>query len=180
MQSNILSNLQNENLKLLPLQNEHFEKLYAVASDPLIWEQHPQKDRYKKDIFKIFFQEAMHSTQAFLIIDKNLHEVVGSTRYYDYSKEENSIFIGYTFYAKKYWGTSVNRQVKKMMLDNIFDYVETVKFHAGKHNIRSRKALEKLGAILQKGLSGSQAASKSESKVEYIIKKTSWEKNSQK
>jgi len=173
---NIQPILENENVQLVPLKNGDFEKLFQVASDPLIWEQHPNKDRYKREVFKIFFDGAMLSGGAFLIIDKKSGEIAGSTRFYDYSEEENSIFIGYTFYARKFWGSKLNPQVKKMMLDYILQEVDFVRFHVGKENIRSRKAMEKLGAELQGEVSVAYFGETPKINAEYRITKENWEK----
>ncbi|HAP96454.1 GNAT family N-acetyltransferase [Epilithonimonas hominis] len=143
---NIQTILENDFVQLIPLEESDFESLYSVASDPEIWEQHPNKDRYKREIFQNFFQGAIESKGAFKIIDKNTGEIAGSTRFYDYNPDDNSIFIGYTFYATKFWGSKLNPQVKKLMLDHIFQFVNKVYFHVGKNNIRSQKAMEKLGA----------------------------------
>jgi len=138
--------LENENFKLIPLKESDFERIFEVASDPKVWEQHPNKDRYKREVFENFFKGAIESKGAFLIVDKQSQEVLGSTRFYDFNEEKNSILIGYTFYGTKSWGKNVNPQVKKLMLDYIFEFVETVIFHVGKSNVRSQKAMEKLGA----------------------------------
>lgn len=143
---NIQATLENENVKLVPLNPNDLEELFSVASDPKIWEQHPNKDRYQREVFEKFFQGAIESKGAFKIMDKSSNEVAGSTRFYDYNPKENSIFIGYTFYATKFWGSKLNPQVKKLMLDYIFQFVDKVNFHVGKDNIRSQKAMEKLGA----------------------------------
>lgn len=143
---NIQPILETENIKLVPLTGGDFEELFSVASDPLIWEQHPNKDRYKREVFENFFIGAMESQGAFMIIDKESGETAGSTRFYDYNSDDNSIFIGYTFYGRKFWGSRLNPQVKKLMLDYIFQFVDKVNFHVGKDNIRSQKAMEKLGA----------------------------------
>lgn len=143
---NIQPTLENENVKLIPLNQSDFEELFVVASEPLVWEQHPNKDRYKREVFENFFTGAMESGGAFKIIDKKSNEIAGSTRFYDYSPEDNSIFIGYTFYGTKFWGSKLNPQVKKLVLDYIFQFVDKVNFHVGKDNIRSQKAMEKLGA----------------------------------
>lgn len=143
---NIQPTLENDNVKLIPLSQNDFEEVFAVASDPLVWEQHPNKDRYKREVFENFFQGAMESKGAFKIIDKHSDEIAGSTRFYDYNADDNSIFIGYTFYGTKFWGSKLNPQVKKLMLDYIFQFVDKVNFHVGKDNIRSQKAMEKLGA----------------------------------
>jgi RimJ/RimL family protein N-acetyltransferase len=107
MSINIQPTLENEKVILTPLQHKDFDDLYAVAADPKIWEQHPNKDRYKMEVFKVFFDGAMQSKGAFKIVDKENGEVIGSTRFYDYNEIENTILIGYTFYAIPYWGKGV-------------------------------------------------------------------------
>ena len=166
--------LENENVQLIPLKKEHFEELYNIASDPKIWEQHPNKDRYQREVFKNFFEGAMLSQGAFLIIDKNSGEIAGSTRFYAFDEDENSIFIGYTFYGTKFWGSKLNPQVKKMMLDYIFQYVDLVKFHVGKENFRSRKAMEKLGATKIKEEEIAYFGEPEKTNFAYEIKKKNW------
>lgn len=139
--------LESENILLTPLQEKDFESLYAAASDPKIWEQHPNKDRWKKEIFKTFFEGGIQSKGAFLIIDKNNNNVIGSTRFYDYNEQEKSIHIGYTFYTTQCWGKGINSLVKTMMLNYIFDFVSKVYFQVGAENIRSQIAISRLGAV---------------------------------
>ena len=146
MNFSIQRTLENENFQLVPLKETDFEKLYQVASDPKVWEQHPNKDRYKREVFENFFKGAMESKGAFLIIDKVSQEVLGSTRFYDFNGKESTILIGYTFYGTNSWGKNVNPQVKKLMLDYIFQFVDQVLFHVGANNIRSQKAMDRLGA----------------------------------
>lgn len=131
---------------LVPLDANDFEELYAVASDPAIWEQHPNRDRWQKDAFSIYFEGALESGGAFKIIDPQTGALMGSTRYYDNDAVANSILIGYTFYATRYWGMGVNPMVKKAMLDHIFPFVSAVYFHVGSCNLRSQIAMERLGA----------------------------------
>jgi RimJ/RimL family protein N-acetyltransferase len=138
--------LENEQVILIPLAPDDFDALYDVASDPQIWEQHPNKDRFKKEVFQTFFEGAIQSTGAFKIVDKASRAIIGSTRFYDFNPADRSVFIGYTFYARAYWGRGFNTQVKKMMLNYIFRFVETVHFHIGANNIRSQIAIERLGA----------------------------------
>jgi len=138
--------LENELVKLVPLKQDDFDILYQVASDPLIWEQHPDRYRYERNIFEKYFDGAIKSGGAFLVLEKNSDEVIGSSRYYDFDNEKKSIAIGYTFLATKYWGTTYNKAMKKLMLDHAFKFVDTVIFHIGAMNIRSQKAIEKLGA----------------------------------
>ncbi|PZR26287.1 MAG: N-acetyltransferase [Citrobacter freundii] len=146
MEPNIQPLLENEKAILIPLKDEDFDVLYAVASDPKIWEQHPNKDRWKKEIFQNFFNGAIESKGAFKIIDKATGAVAGSTRFYEYNRADNSIFIGYTFYATKFWGTGFNRSVKKLMLDHAFQFTSRVLFHIGANNTRSQIAIGRVGA----------------------------------
>ena len=146
---NLQPTLENDFVYLRPLQKEDFEDLYAVASDPKIWEQHPNNNRWKREVFANFFEGALLSEGALVIFDKQTEEVIGCTRFYAYDEDESSIFIGYTFYARKYWGGKYNPAVKRLMLNYIFQYVDYVRFHVGKDNLRSRKAMEKLGAKYQ-------------------------------
>ena len=138
--------LENDIIRIVPLKEDDFEKLYAVASDPMIWEQHPNKDRFKREVFETFFKEAIESKGAFLVYDNKTGNPIGSTRYYGYDKADGSVSIGYTFLARDHWGTTYNRALKTLMLDHAFKFVSKVYFHIGAVNIRSQKAIEKLGA----------------------------------
>jgi RimJ/RimL family protein N-acetyltransferase len=146
MKFNLQPILKNEKVILYPLNEDDFEGLFSVASYPKVWEQHPNKDRYKQDVFKTFFEGAIKSNGAFKITDRETGEIIGSTRFYDYNPESESILIGYTFYAVKCWGKGYNHTVKTIMLNYIFQFVAKVIFHVGAQNIRSQKAMEKLGA----------------------------------
>jgi len=143
----IQSKLEDELVSLIPLQESDFEKLYEVASDPLIWEQHPSWDRYKKEVFQDFFKGAMDSKGGYLILEKETGEIIGSSRYYEYDAAEKSIAIGYTFIARKFWGGKYNSAIKKLMIDHAFTFADQVIFHVGMNNIRSQKAVLKLGAV---------------------------------
>lgn len=146
MTFNLQPILENDLCVLYPLEEKDFDALYEAASDPKIWEQHPNKDRWKKEVFEKFFEGAIKSRGAFKIIDKQTEKVIGCTRFYDYSETDESIFIGYTFYAVSCWGKGFNQSVKNTMLDYVFDYVSKVKFHIGSENIRSQIAISRLNA----------------------------------
>lgn len=138
--------LENERIILQPLASSDFDVLFNAASDQKIWEQHPQKDRWKKEVFQSFFESAIQSGGAFKIIDKDTGDVIGSTRFFDYDAVENRIEIGYTFYATRFWGTGINPSVKKLMMDYIFQYVDKVCFLVDSENYRSQIAVGRLGA----------------------------------
>jgi RimJ/RimL family protein N-acetyltransferase len=135
-------------LELRPLRPEDFPDLYAVASDPLIWELHPAKDRYKEEVFKAFFHEALESGGAFIAIDSKDGRVIGSSRFHGYDPQKNEVEIGWTFLARSHWGGSYNRDMKQIMLRHAFQFVKSVIFVVGPENLRSRRAVEKIGGVL--------------------------------
>ena len=146
MSLNLQPTLQNQKAILYPLQPTDFEELYQAASDPKTWEQHPNPDRYKREVFEVFFNGAIASEGAFKIVDKASNTVIGSTRFYDYNPQNDSILIGYAFYNPQYWGKGYNSLVKATMLNYIFQFVSTVYFHIGSQNLRSQIAITRLGA----------------------------------
>ena len=171
MSFDLQPNLRGELIELRPLAAEDWADLFSVASDPLIWEQHPESDRYKEDVFKAFFKEAMECGGAFVIIDKNTQEIIGSTRFYGYDPTKSEIEIGWTFLARNYWGGRYNRELKQLMLAHAFKFVESVVFYVGEKNFRSQKAMEKIGAS-RIGLVERQYGNHLPSlNVRYVIKK---------
>lgn len=177
MYFSIQPQLENESLKLIPIQESDFEKLFEVASDPAVWAQHPNKNRYKREVFQTFFKGAMESLGAFLVVEKSTGEIAGSTRFYDFNSEDNSLYIGYSFYGTKFWGKGINPQVKKLMLDYIFQFVDKVNFHVGATNFRSQKAMEKLGAIKTMELSVAYFGEEEKTNFQYEIQKKDWLKS---
>ncbi len=139
--------LQNDIVTAKPLQEPDLEKLYQAASDPLIWEQHPNKNRYQRSAFENYFKGAMESGGAFLVTDTKTQEVIGSSRYSDYDAATDTVSIGYTFFVRSHWGTGHNYALKELMLDHIFQFIKTVTFYIGAVNKRSQISIERFGAI---------------------------------
>jgi N-acetyltransferase len=172
MPFNLQPHLKGDLVELRPLKSEDWDHLFSVASDPLIWEQHPESDRYKEDVFRIFFKDALESSGAFVVIDAQTQEIIGSTRFHGYDPKKSEIEIGWTFLARKYWGGRYNREMKEMMLAHAFKFVENVVFFVGENNIRSQRATEKIGAIKSgtaKKLYGNHPASVN---IRYVIRKS--------
>jgi len=160
-------------VRLRPLIASDFDALFAVACDPLIWEQHPANDRYKEDVFRAYFDAAMLCKTAFVIIDLASNTIIGSSRYYDYDSEDYGIAIGFTFLGRDYWGGIYNASCKKLLLDYAFTKVKKVYFHVGATNYRSQKAIAKTGARKNReylvGLTGKETIH-----FEYILQKEEW------
>lgn len=132
---------------LRPLRAVDWDALFSVASDPLIWEQHPQRERYKPEVFRKYFDGAMESGGAFLVLDAVTGEVIGSTRFYEYHEAKSEIEIGWTFLARSRWGSPYNREMKQLLLTHALQFVDTVVFRVGMQNMRSQRAMEKIGGI---------------------------------
>ncbi|HLK20208.1 MAG TPA: GNAT family N-acetyltransferase [Bryobacteraceae bacterium] len=140
--------LRGELLELRPLRQEDFEALYAVASDPLIWELHPARNRYEKAVFQEFFREAMESGGALIALDAKTGGVIGSSRFHGYDPENSGVEIGWTFLARAYWGGVYNGEMKQLMMRHAFQFVSNIIFVIGPQNLRSRRAVEKIGGVL--------------------------------
>jgi len=139
--------LKGKFVDLRPLRRDDFDALYAVASDPLIWEQHPESDRWKEDAFRKFFAGALESGGAFIATDTQTKQVIGSSRFHGYEPERSEIEIGWTFLARSHWGGQYNKEMKHLMLRHAFKFVNKVIFLVGPQNLRSQGALEKIGAV---------------------------------
>lgn len=139
--------LENDLVSLVPLMDSDFDSLFKVASDQLLWEQHPQKNRCEEPIFRLFFNEAIANQMAYKFIDKKSFKVIGTSRFYDCDYGNTSVAIGYTFIARAYWGTEFNASIKALMIQHAFEFFDKVIFHVDHQNFRSQKAVEKLGAI---------------------------------
>jgi N-acetyltransferase len=140
--------LVGELIEVRPLRPDDWDSLFRVASDPLIWEQHPANDRYREEVFKEFFSEALESRGALVVIDRTTQKIIGSSRYSGFDAGRGEIEIGWTFLARSHWGGNYNGELKRLMLDHAFKFVESVVFVIGPTNIRSQKAVEKIGGVL--------------------------------
>jgi len=139
--------LEGELLRIRPVREDDWEALFAAASDPLIWEQHPQPTRYQEEIFREYFRGAMDCGGGLVVIDKKSGKVIGSSRYIGYDEARSEIEIGFTFLARAYWGGAYNREMKDLMLRHAFRFVRHVVFLVGPQNLRSQKAMEKIGGV---------------------------------
>jgi N-acetyltransferase len=131
---------------LRPLRRGDYDGLYAVAADPLIWQQHPASDRYKAEVFEAFFAEGLASGGALVAVDRADGRAIGSSRFHGYDAQRSEVEIGWTFLARSHWGGRYNREMKQLMLQHAFNFVERVVFLVGPDNIRSQRAVERIGA----------------------------------
>ena len=139
--------LKGDLVELRPLRSEDYDDLYAIAADPLIWEQHPVTNRHEQGSFQGFFREALASGGTLIAIDAKTQRVIGSSRFRGYNKEKSEVEIGWTFLARSHWGGICNGEMKQLMLQHAFRFVNCVVFLVGLQNLRSQRAVEKIGGV---------------------------------
>jgi RimJ/RimL family protein N-acetyltransferase len=134
-------------VELRPLVADDYAELSAASSDPLIWEQHPAFDRYKKEVFKEFFADALASGGGLIALDAKDGSVIGTSRFHGYDEVRSEVEIGWTFLVRSHWGGRYNAEMKQLMLAHAFRFVSNVVFLIGPNNSRSQKAVEKIGGV---------------------------------
>lgn len=139
--------LSGDLVDLRPLRSDDFEALYSVAADPLIWAQHPVPDRHEESRFREFFAEALGSGGTLVAIDRASARVIGSSRFHGYDASRAEVEIGWTFLARSHWGGRYNREMKRLMLGHAFRFVRTVVLLVSPDNIRSQRAVERIGGV---------------------------------
>ena len=163
--------LEGELVIIRPTVREDWEPLFAVASDPLIWEVHPAHDRWREPVFRQYFEDALASGGGVTILDRASGAVIGASRYAFPDAVRDEVEIGWTFIARHFWGGTYNREIKRLMIDHIHRFVSGAVFVVGENNVRSRKAMEKIGGVLQEGRTERGDGSSPPTHVYYVIRR---------
>jgi N-acetyltransferase len=161
--------LQGSLIELRPLAPADFKPLFAAASDPLIWAQHPASDRYQRSVFQRYFDGAIDSGGAFAIIERKSGRIIGSSRYCHLDETAGEVEIGWTFLERAFWGGTYNKELKSLMLENAFRFLDRVVFVVGEDNLRSQKALEKIGARFLKKVEAPARDGIAQTNVVFVI-----------
>jgi RimJ/RimL family protein N-acetyltransferase len=144
--------LEGKNVKLISLDKSHKNGLLNAASDGKLWElwftSVPSNNNIDSYIEHAIKQKENGFEFPFVVLDKESGEIIGSTRYYNIQPEHRRLEIGYTWYAKKHQRTGVNTESKFLLLKYAFENLDciAVQFMTNWHNLRSRIAIERLGA----------------------------------
>lgn len=172
--------LETDLVLLRPLAESDFEPLREVASDPQIWEQHPAKSRATREGFEQFFRESLESGGALAVVERASGEVIGSSRFQPVPGFENeAVEIGWSFLARRFWGGEFNRSMKTAMLRHAFRFVDSVLFYVNDQNLRSQRAMEKIGGVRVSSLNGRVLPAKPLSPVIFLISKTQFSMENQ-
>ena len=161
-----------ERILIRPVEATDWEDMFTAAADPKLWEQHPESDRYTEAVFRGYFNGALESRSGFAFVERASGKIIGSSRYHGLDTDKSEIEIGWTFLTREFWGGSHNLEIKRLMLGHAFQFVDTVIFRVGENNIRSRRAMEKIGGILREGKSARRS---DDLNVVYEISKRTWE-----
>lgn len=147
--------LENNWVRLDPLLTSHIEYLWPIASTLNIYEYSPTNVS-SKALLKTYIEEALafqksHTAIPFAIFDKKNNKYVGCTRFGYIDQKHKTLHIGWTWIAKESQGTGLNGSVKQLLLSAAFGPMgmRKVSFRVDALNIKSRKAVEKLGAQLE-------------------------------
>lgn len=169
--------LQGARVLIRPLVAADWPALYKAASDPAIWEQHPASDRYQEPVFRRFFEAALASGSAFTLVHHADGNIMGSTRYHGHDSALREIEIGWSFLSCEYWGGSYNLEIKNLLLSHAFRFVDTVVFWVGDRNIRSQRAMEKIGGVRRPGIHTRTIAGVASDNIVYEIRKENFQKS---
>ncbi|NGQ95207.1 GNAT family N-acetyltransferase [Brevibacillus sp. SYP-B805] len=137
-------------VKLTPMEMNHMESLYEAGRYPNIWTV-TQGRIDSLDDAREYVRKALEQKNAlpFVIIDQESQKIVGSTRFYDISVQNRSLEIGSTWLTPAMWRTYVNTECKYLLLKHCFETLGTIRvqFKTDSRNIRSQRALERIGAV---------------------------------
>ncbi len=144
--------LVGEIIKLMPMEEFHFEELASLAKEKRIWEFIPadmsnQEKRYQ--VFSKAILEREKGTQfPFVIYHQNDNKIIGSTRLMNIEPQHRKLEIGWTWLHPHYWATAVNLECKLLLLKFCFEDLKVIRVQlkTDENNIRSQKAIRKIGA----------------------------------
>lgn len=175
--------LENERVILIPFEEARNQELKDIIFDDEIWTYMGMYIRTEKD-FDAYVESTLKAKETgvfypFLIIDKATNRIAGSTRYGNIIPESEKCEIGWTWYGKDFQGTGLNKACKFALLEYGFNTIgfRRIQFGADEENIRSQKAIQKLGAS-KEGLFRNNyvdSTGKSKNDVYFSIIKEEWE-----
>ncbi|MBQ4915563.1 GNAT family N-acetyltransferase [Maribacter sp. MMG018] len=147
--------LENERVKLTPLTLKNYHLLLSIAAQKDLVQFSPSDietpQALKNYVAIALEQKEQGSGIPFIIYDKKKEEYAGSTRYMNIHRKNKVAHIGSTWIGHQFHGTGLNTHMKFLMLDYAFNQLnfEKIEFRVDERNVKSRKAVEKLGCTLE-------------------------------
>jgi RimJ/RimL family protein N-acetyltransferase len=148
--------LENDTVRLNPLHHHDIDKLLHFSEQqPELWKYSLQPADGLENL-KVYIDFALRGRKEetaypFIVFDKRTQQIAGSTRFYDFQKNHNTVQLGYTWYGKEFQGTGLNKQCKMLMLEFAFENigVDRVEFRADANNERSIAAMKSIGCTVE-------------------------------
>lgn len=180
--------LKGETVTLIPLEQEHLEELYSASTDKELWKLVPSDCSERATFFSNYsyaLEARVNGTQyPFVILDNRTNKIIGSTRFFEIYQADKKLEIGWTWITQEYWGTTVNLECKLLLMSYCFEVLKTnrVQLKTKDTNIRSRKAIEKIGGVFEGILRKDkiQQDGTTRNAAYYSILNTEWEDAKQK
>ena len=159
--------LENDIVRLNPLHHHDIDNLLRFSEQqPELWKYSLQPadgfENLKGYIDFALRGRKEETAYPFIVFDKRTQQIAGSTRFYDFQKNHNTVQLGYTWYGKEFQGTGLNKQCKLLMLEFAFETLELdrVEFRADATNERSIAAMKSIGCTVEGILRNNCAAPK--------------------
>ncbi|MCZ8535326.1 GNAT family N-acetyltransferase [Psychrobacillus psychrodurans] len=145
--------LEGDTVTLFPLEMKYKEQVYEAIKNPDIWKYTWREVKTFDDIEQILLIAVQNKDDGkqlpFIIKDKLSGEIIGTTRIGDIDTANRNVEIGWTWLTPSAWRTKVNTECKYLMLQYCFEELKVlrVQFSISGQNIRSQKAVERIGAV---------------------------------
>jgi RimJ/RimL family protein N-acetyltransferase len=174
--------LENSRVKLIPFTKKYENELRKIIIDDDIKYMSiicKTNDDVRRYVERMVGKRQDNVLYPFIIIDKQTHEVAGSTSFGHINPDNKRLEIGWTWYGRPFRGTGLNKACKYEMLKFAFETMQyrRVQLSADADNIRSQKAIMKLGATREGLFRANYINDRGESRddVYYSIVHSEWE-----
>jgi len=144
--------LENEVVFLKPLAQEDRQGIFEAGSYPEIWSymstEIEKMDDVNKFVDKALLTKREKTEFPFVIVDKKSGQIIGSTRFMDIDETHKRLEIGTSWISPAFWRTAINTNCKYLLLQYCFEVLnlQRVQIKTDHENIRSQRAIERLGA----------------------------------
>lgn len=145
--------IEGNTITLVPLEMKYKEQLYEAINNPDVWKYTWREVKTFDDIEQMLLIAVQNKDDGkqlpFIVKDKLSGEVIGTTRIGDIDIANRNVEIGWTWLSPSVWRTKVNTECKFLLLQYCFEELKVlrVQFSISGQNIRSQKAVERIGAV---------------------------------